>query len=671
MHKLRYRQVHLDFHTSPNIPKIGAEFDKNHWQKTLKDAHINSITCFATCHHGWSYFDTKTGKKHPNLDFDLLRAQFDACKEIDVNVPIYITAGVHNMIADEHPEWREVDCNGQYAGWTSRVLDPGFKDLCFNSPYLDFLCSHIREVCEEFPNCDGIFLDIIHQAQCCCKWCLKDMLENGYDPGKEEDRIKFAEKSLLKYYKATTETVRNFDPEMPIYHNTGHLQRGNREILNYYSHVELESLPTGGWGYDHFPMAAKYCKNLKYDYLGMTGKFHTTWGEFGGFKHPNALKYECAAMLAFGSKCSVGDQLHPNGNLDQSTYDLIGTAYKDVKEKEEWCNNTENIADVGILSSISMENKATMDDPADVGATRALLEANILFEIIDSEMNFDKYKVLILPDEINITPKLEEKINKYLEIGGKLLLSGRSGLNNDCSDFIFDVGAKLEGISEYSPNFILPVKVSSPEYIKTPFVMYSPNYRIKSTGATSLGDVYDPYFNRSYKHFCSHQHTPYKPEPSGYSSGVSSGNIVYLAHPVFSLYKSYGATVYRDYIIKCLNILLNDKTVTSNLPSTSRISLMKQDSEKRYVLHLLYANIIARGGVDLKVGSFSEKGKKFEIIEDLLPLHDIELELNLDEKIKKVTLEPQGEEILFDICGDKVKIAIKKFTCHQMVVLHY
>jgi hypothetical protein len=56
--------------------------------------------------------------------------------------------------------------------------------------------------------------------------------------------------------------------------------------------------------------------------LGMTGKFHTTWGEFGGFKHPNALRYECAAMLAYGAKCSVGDQLHPLGRMDESTYVL-------------------------------------------------------------------------------------------------------------------------------------------------------------------------------------------------------------------------------------------------------------------------------------------------------------------------------------------------------------
>ena len=34
MHLLRYRQIHLDFHTSPHIPRIGAEFDKKRWQET-------------------------------------------------------------------------------------------------------------------------------------------------------------------------------------------------------------------------------------------------------------------------------------------------------------------------------------------------------------------------------------------------------------------------------------------------------------------------------------------------------------------------------------------------------------------------------------------------------------------------------------------------------------
>lgn len=46
MSDFRFRQVHLDFHTSPDIPNIGAEFDKKEWQETLKLGHVDSITVF-------------------------------------------------------------------------------------------------------------------------------------------------------------------------------------------------------------------------------------------------------------------------------------------------------------------------------------------------------------------------------------------------------------------------------------------------------------------------------------------------------------------------------------------------------------------------------------------------------------------------------------------------
>lgn len=103
MHHLRFRQVHLDFHTSPDIPGIGEAFDREKWQRQLRDAHVDSITCFSICHHGWSYHPTKVGEMHPHLKFDLLRAQFDACKQIDVNVPVYITAGFNQRVAMLHP----------------------------------------------------------------------------------------------------------------------------------------------------------------------------------------------------------------------------------------------------------------------------------------------------------------------------------------------------------------------------------------------------------------------------------------------------------------------------------------------------------------------------------------------------------------------------------------
>ena len=70
MKPLRFRQVHLDFHTAPQIAAIGAAFDKAQWQAELRNGHVDSITLFAVCHHGWNYNNTEVAAS-PAPRFDL------------------------------------------------------------------------------------------------------------------------------------------------------------------------------------------------------------------------------------------------------------------------------------------------------------------------------------------------------------------------------------------------------------------------------------------------------------------------------------------------------------------------------------------------------------------------------------------------------------------------
>jgi Hypothetical glycosyl hydrolase 6 len=669
---LRFRQIHLDFHTSPHIPGIGEKFNKKQYQDGLKRGHVDSITTFALCHHGWHYHETKVGEMHPNLDFDLLRAQYEACREIDVNVPIYLTAGVNDRIIDVHPEWREIGHDGSYLGWSSDILKPGFKKVCFNTPYLDFLCEEIIETALLFPDCHGIFLDIISQNQCFCKWCMKSMREQGFNPEKEADCIAHSKVVLMKYYQQTTAALRSVNADMPIFHNSGHITRGQRDILPYFSHIELESLPTGGWGYDHFPLSAKYVKNLDFDIMGMTGKFHSTWGEFGGYKHPNALRYECAAMLAYGARCSVGDQLHPNGQIDETTYDIIGAAYSEVEQKEPWCLGVENVADIALLSCEALQGQGEhgRDNAPDIGASRVLLEEQFLFNIIDGEMDFNGYKMLVLPDRVTVDAKLKAKLDAFLAGGGKLFMTGDSGLNPDKTEFVFDIGADYEGASPFEPDYILPNDELRPDFINSPLVMYNHPNRIKATSGESLGQVFDSYFNRTWQHYCSHQHTPNENDASGYDCGVMKGDILYLAHPVFTSYFGNGAVAYRHYVAAAIRKLLaNDQSLTlTNMPSTARVSMMKQAAENRQVLHLLYANTVNRGG---GVVLFNQPPKTVEVIEELMPLYNIGIELQAEGEVKSVTLEPQGQPIEFTQDGDTVSFKVDEFACHQMVVIQY
>ena len=152
---MNYRQVHLDFHTSEKIEGIGRNFNKKEFQQALIKGHVNSITLFAKCHHGWAYFPSKANEMHPNLDFDLLGAQIEAAHEIGVKTPVYLSAGMDEKTVRNHPEWlRENYDNSMGSGVSFETA--WYHPLCMNSPYLDYLLAQIKEVCEKY-DADGIF----------------------------------------------------------------------------------------------------------------------------------------------------------------------------------------------------------------------------------------------------------------------------------------------------------------------------------------------------------------------------------------------------------------------------------------------------------------------------------------------------------------------------------
>ncbi len=323
MDVLKFRQVHLDFHTGPQIPDVGSGFKKEEFQKALINGHVDSITLFSKCHHGYSYHPTEVNEIHPSLTFDLLGEQLAACAEIGVRAPVYISAGFDEKEAVSHAEWLFKHSPSQGHDFLTYA---GYHLLCYNTPYLDLLVKQTEEVMRRYDPCELCF-DISNVRACHCNFCIQSMLDKGLDPNRQADVELFGEQVYANYCDRLQKAVRKYNGDTVIFHNAGNILRGRRDLAYRNTHhLELESLPTGGWGYDHFPMSASYVRNLGREYLGMTGKFHLTWGEFGGFKHPNALIYETSLSLAFGAKCSIGDQLHPSGKANTATYRLIGRA---------------------------------------------------------------------------------------------------------------------------------------------------------------------------------------------------------------------------------------------------------------------------------------------------------------------------------------------------------
>ena len=287
-------------------------------------------------------------------------------------------------------------------------------------------------------------------------------------------------------------------------------------------------------------------------------------------------------------------------------------------------------------------------------------------------MDFLRYGCLILPDEVRVDETLAGKLRDFLAKGGKLILSGTSGMASDRDEFLFDIGAEFSGASPYLPDYVEAAPKFAPEFVGTPFVMYGRSQRIKVRNGESLGKVFDPYFNRTYEHFCSHQHTPYRMEPSGYDAGVCGRSILYFAHPVFTIYRGWGAVAVREYIGRAIRRFLGGEIqLEVSLPSQGRATLMRQKEENRYVLHLLYANTILRGGeVKLSGGNLSAT-RPIEVIEELNPCPPAKVSLKLDETPRSVKFVPEGHEVPFTCRDGRVEFEVPAFTCHRMVEIAY
>lgn len=658
---LRFRQVHLDFHTSGLIKQVAESFDADQFASTLKKANVNSVTTFARCHHGYLYYDSKKHPEriHPHLTHrNLLKEQIEACRKQNIRVPIYTTVQWDYYTAQKHPEWLVRDENGTpIAMGDSNVFHPGFYNhLDIATPYIDFLKEHIKDLFEAVP-VDGLFLDIHHIMANANTGALEGMVKQGLDPTKEATRLFYNQEVLKDYKQDLMAFIRKLDKNCTIFYNSGHVGPHIRDTVPSNTHLELESLPSGGWGYLHLPLTARYARNLGEEIMGMTGKFHTSWGDFHSLKNAAALEFETSMMLALNAKCSIGDQLHPRGMLDRATYDLIGEAYRKVAMKETWCEGAKAVTEIGVLSTeeYGLPGMGGRTPEAMMGIVRILQEGARQFDILDAKSDFKNYKIIILPDNIPVSVALNEKIQRYVNGGGSLISSYQSGLGIDGKSFKLDeLGIALVGEAPYSPDFIVPKTALAKGLPDTELVMYLKGMQVTALpGAEVLADAIVPYFNREWDHFSSHKHTPSSGKV-GYPAIIKNGRSIYFMHPIFTQYQRNAPNWCKKLVLNTIDLLNPHPLVKHSGPSSVIAMLNDQEEKKRTILHVLHY-IPER------------RGTEFDTIEDVIPLYNLEMSVMLRRKISKVTLVPQNEDIKFKVNSQRIEFNVKELNGHQMI----
>lgn len=636
------RQVHLDFHTSALIPGIGTAFDAGEFAETAAAAHLDSMTIFAVCHHGMAYFPSKAAPQHPHLEFDLLGAQIEALHSKGIRCPIYITVAWNYDTYNKHPEWRMIDRHGNsYQG-----PGPGFYGHLqwLNNGYEEQLQAVVTELFDGYgKEVDGLFFDIVFTFQ---------------QDGGPYDDVSLAIREKQGWMEPTLENgarmdtylrrtfalrmnklIRKYSRTCTIFYNNAHNFRiepalNVREELDYQTQMEMESLPSGQWGYAHFPRFARFTQILDTPGLGMTGKFQKTWGDFGGRKNRAALEYECFRSQAFGFGNSVGDQLHPSGALCPSTYQLIGQVYEQTKSAEPFYAYTESVAPIGILSPGAIYLDATMTSMSEDGVIGMLEELHYECQLLDAEADLSKYELVILPDSVVVDEALAHSLSQYVKSGGALILSGNSGLDRYGSLHWKELPFQYLGAEKLFPTYWRYSKNLAPaDRLPMDEVMYEQGYNWKpQKGAKSLVKRVLPYFNRTNRTFSSHGHTP-PDKPSRYPAIARSERIFLFADPIFRAYRRSGNRIYRELFRHAVEELLGPPKFGEGLPESVLVTVRRR-AEDAHLTLLHYIPV--------------RKALEIDIVDRPQSLGGLPVRMRLDEKPASVRLFGADEDLEID-----------------------
>ncbi|MBQ3084925.1 MAG: alpha-L-fucosidase, partial [Clostridia bacterium] len=172
------RALHFDFHTPPGVENIFGNFDAERFAEQLQEAHIEYVNITARCNMGFSYYNTKVGKKYPGLgDRDPLREILDACHKRGIGVTAYLNLGLNHEMAADHVDWLKIDQEGRV--YQADKKDSFFRAMCHNSPYRAHFLAEIKELCAY--DIDGLFCDCFCLKPCYCPACMADMAKRGVD----------------------------------------------------------------------------------------------------------------------------------------------------------------------------------------------------------------------------------------------------------------------------------------------------------------------------------------------------------------------------------------------------------------------------------------------------------------------------------------------------------
>jgi len=374
----------------------------------------------------------------PFLKGDSLQEIIAACHRGNIRVNARTDfSKVRRPIYEQYPEWAYVSSKGEVVDYNGDVA------VCINGEYQQkYALEIIRELLESH-DFDGIFFNMggfqtrdysgNYYGPCHCAGCQRRFgemfglelptTERMEDPVFRKYSL-FKDRCLEEHHEKVESFIRELRPDICIANHResrrGFIrQESNTAIERPLPHWQYSASDNTKWATSSFPQMVS--SNTTVDFID--------------------FPYRHAAVSPEQQRLRLAQNLANGGGLD---FYLIGrldnhedrSGFAGVKEIFGYhAANEGQYADLHSCADVALLNGPHADQGEFRGWFRTLVENHFLFDTLMTEvaleLPLEKYRALVVPDLQVVSDELTASIDRFVEEGGLLIASGRSGFRNE------------------------------------------------------------------------------------------------------------------------------------------------------------------------------------------------------------------------------------------------
>jgi hypothetical protein len=507
-YKKNYRRNLVDMHINAWNPEFMTKFDPNAYVDCMVKANVSCCMVYANSHAGYAYWPAPQGNQHPGIkERDIFGEVVNLCHKNNIDVIAYYTIIYDNWAYRQDPSWRIVKADGTSDMEYTDKRQGRYGHACPNSEgYREFTKNQVTDLVTKY-DFESIFFDMTFWPHVCyCSNCRRRYEKelggvmpriidwNNPEWNAFQDK---REKWLNEFAFYCTDLVKSLKPAVTVNHQyslitqswLGGVTEDHTDACDY----------VGGDFYAGPTEQGLICK--LFNSLAGSFEFHTSrclgLGDHTTSKTAEHLKLQSCIALAHNGAFLFIDAVDPVGTLNPVFYEKMGTILGEFREYEPYFGGT-IIADAAILFDMWSKfnpgdsGKSVMDPTAHriphldavVSAARALKERHIPYTVIgrrNLKNAINKYRLLILPDILRLSDEAAGDIRAFVQAGGKVYASGRTGLTNLGDVF----GMEPAGETEQRTTYMSPVGAPFGEGEKF-FIDSSPRYPLAIHGAQQV-----------------------------------------------------------------------------------------------------------------------------------------------------------------------------------------